>query len=226
MWNTEELNMKHILIYGDSNTFGCNPKASDGKDPNENLRYEPENRWPYILRKSLSPDYEVIDEGLPGRTAALDEPFKPFRKGIDTFVAIAQSHYPVDLLIFLLGVNDLKFAFHETDVQKSMEALLQVALNPYNWDRQPVQEILLIAPPPLAEPISGSCFYGMFREEHVEFSQKVAPLYKELADAYHCHFMDAGAFIEASPIDCVHFTREGHHVLAEEVEKKIKEILE
>ncbi|MBQ8306155.1 MAG: hypothetical protein IJX90_08070 [Blautia sp.] len=217
--------MKHILIYGDSNTFGCNPAASDGKDPNENLRYEPENRWPYILRDKLGVDYEVIDEGLPGRTAALDEPFKPFRKGTGTFVAIAQSHYPVDLLIFLLGVNDLKFAFHEQDVQKSMEALLQIAMNPFTWDRQSVPKILLIAPPALADPIRESCFYGMFREEHVAMSKKVAPLYKDLAEEYGCEFMDAGTIIEASPIDCVHFTREGHHVLAEAVEKRIREIL-
>lgn len=218
--------MKTILIYGDSNTFGCNPAASDGKDPNENLRYEKENRWPNILKDILGSKYEIVDEGLPGRTAALDEPFKPFRKGINTFVAIAQSHYPVDLLIFLLGTNDLKFAFHEQDVQKSMEALLCVALNPYNWDRQPVPKILLIAPTPIAEPVSESCFYGMFREEHVAISKKVAPLYRELAEQYGCYYLDAGALIEASPIDCVHFTREGHHVLAKAVADIVSEIME
>ena len=214
--------MIHILIYGDSNTFGCNPAASSGADPEEPFRYEKESRWPECLKKELGPGWEVIAEGLPGRTAALDEPFKPYRKGSLTFTAIVRSHYPVDLLIFMLGTNDLKFSHTPEYVAKSMEVLLEMAYNPYSWERQKCPRVLLIAPPKLSENIRSSCFYGMFTEESVQISGRIGKLYKKLAEKWKCDFLDAAEFVKASPVDCVHLEREGHKILAKAVAEKIK----
>ena len=58
--------MKTILCYGDSNTWGW--------DPISESRFDKDVRWPGVLRKALGDDYEVISEGLPGRTTIWTDP--------------------------------------------------------------------------------------------------------------------------------------------------------
>ena len=58
--------MKRILCYGDSNTWGYVP-SSDA------VRYPTTIRYPRVLQTLLGNDYEVIEEGLPGRTMISDD---------------------------------------------------------------------------------------------------------------------------------------------------------
>jgi lysophospholipase L1-like esterase len=52
--------MKRILCYGDSNTWGYDPVSKD--------RLDRDTRWPRALRVALASGYEIIEEGLGGRT--------------------------------------------------------------------------------------------------------------------------------------------------------------
>ena len=70
--------MKNIICYGDSNTFGYNPKNSS--------RYDENARWTAILQKNLDSEYEVINEGMPNRTGFVDNP-----EGV---LFSAQKHFP------------------------------------------------------------------------------------------------------------------------------------
>ena len=54
--------MKHILCYGDSNTFGTDP-IHGGRHPDD-------VRWTGVLQKLLGSDYRVIEEA-----AAEEQPF-------------------------------------------------------------------------------------------------------------------------------------------------------
>ena len=58
--------MKRILCFGDSNTWGYVP-SSDAE------RYPASIRYPRVLQDKLGKDYEVIEEGLPGRTMISDD---------------------------------------------------------------------------------------------------------------------------------------------------------
>ena len=58
---------KTILAFGDSNTFGTPPMLD--RDSN-NSRYEEDIRWPMVMQKYLDPYWQVIEEGLPGRTTS------------------------------------------------------------------------------------------------------------------------------------------------------------
>ena len=52
-----------IVTYGDSITYGWAP------NPNPpSTRYDFEDRWPGALQKALGSNYQVIEEGLDGRT--------------------------------------------------------------------------------------------------------------------------------------------------------------
>ena len=63
--------MKTILCYGDPNTYGSKPIDIDMLETpfvSTSYRFSKEKRWTGILQKELGNEYEVIEEGLNGRT--------------------------------------------------------------------------------------------------------------------------------------------------------------
>ena len=60
--------MKRILCFGDSNTWGYDPATQD--------RFDRATRWPGVLREQLGTGYEVIEEGLNGRTTVWNDPIE------------------------------------------------------------------------------------------------------------------------------------------------------
>ena len=207
---------KRILCYGDSNTWGAIP----GGD--ETTRYTENVRWTGVLQSVLGNDYRIIEEGYCGRTTVFDDVVENRVNGLTYFAQCIASQSPLDLIIIMLGTNDLKFSHTPEYVAKSMEVLLEMAYNPYSWERQKCPRVLLIAPPKLSENIRSSCFCGMFTEESVQISGRIGKLYKKLAEKWECDFLDAAEFVKASPVDCVHLEREGHKILAKAVAEKIK----
>ena len=73
--------MKTIVCYGDSNTFGTNPAFTG--EINSPFRWGKEVRWTGKLQKLLGEEYNVIEEGLGGRTTAWEmdwrESFRYYR---------------------------------------------------------------------------------------------------------------------------------------------------
>ena len=96
--------MKSILCYGDSNTWGCIPLP--GLDPAS--RFPPATRWPGVLRRELGDGYWIVEAGLNGRTTVWDDPLEPHRNGRKLLLPTLLTHQPLDLVIIMLGTNDLK----------------------------------------------------------------------------------------------------------------------
>ena len=92
--------MAVILCFGDSLTFGFDP-ATGG-------RFAPPDRWPEVMASELGPEHTVITEALPGRTTVFDSPYAQARSGKELLAPILESHAPVDLVILMLGTNDLQ----------------------------------------------------------------------------------------------------------------------
>jgi lysophospholipase L1-like esterase len=224
--------MKTILCYGDSNTHGCNPECDirdwtfPGPD-NPPMRYERWQRWTGVLAEILGSDYYVIEEGLPGRTTVYEDAILPFRCGKDYIIPCLLSHCPIDLLVIMLGTNDVKALYSpsEITIATGFEEFLKVVLNPAHWDSDPAGKVLLVAPPPIRENIADSIFYGMVNENSVRLSRKLGNLYQNIAQIYKCAFLDAGDYIQTSEVDCIHMTVESHKILAEAIGAKIKMIL-
>jgi lysophospholipase L1-like esterase len=95
--------MKTVICFGDSNTWGADPAGGP--------RYSMEQRWGSILRKELGSGYYIIEEGLCGRTTVWDDPIEGYKSGKQYIIPCIDSHSPVDLVIILLGTNDLKKRF-------------------------------------------------------------------------------------------------------------------
>ena len=107
--------MKKILIYGDSNVWGDN--FITGK------RIPDENQWVNILRDNLGSEYQIFQEGLPGRIAGNEDRTKPYKNGKDTFMSIFRTNAPVDTLVIALGTNDLQLKYNKSS-QKIINDLL------------------------------------------------------------------------------------------------------
>lgn len=211
--------MKRIFCYGDSNTFGHDPK--DGSRLAE--------RWPKVLSSLLGSEYEIIEAGLCGRTSAFDDPFTEGMNGRAALAPTLWSAQPVDLVIIMLGTNDLQLKHHLSpeEIAGGVETLLKFTENPEAWDKKNAKT-LLISPIHLDPNIGnspmgfGDIFGGI---ETYQKSLALAPLLKALAEKYHVHFMNAADYAEPSPIDCLHMDEENHHKLAVAIEQKIHTIL-
>lgn len=96
--------MKNILFFGDSNTYGYKPDKSG--------RYDYDVRWTGRIANLLGNEYNIIEEGLCGRTTIFPDAVRDARKGIDLIGVVVESHKPVDVIAIMLGTNDCKTEFH------------------------------------------------------------------------------------------------------------------
>ena len=76
--------MNKILAYGDSNTWGFDPRTKD--------RYDKATRWTGILQ-SRCKDAMIVEEGLNGRTTVFDDPTRPGRNGLETLLSGPDSPF-------------------------------------------------------------------------------------------------------------------------------------
>ncbi|MDY3729171.1 MAG: GDSL-type esterase/lipase family protein [Candidatus Choladocola sp.] len=221
--------MKRILCYGDSNTHGCNPAwvAEWEDDLSKGVRFSKEERWTGILQEKLGGEYEIIEEGLPGRTTVFADPVYPYFDGRATVLPVILSQSPIDLVVLMLGTNDLKVTFTPSEdvAARAMEELLKVLMNPYIWEHRKVPKILIVSPVSIRDNIADSHFWGMYDLESVRLSKELARIYEPLSKRYGCEFMDAAQYAEASLLDSIHMDAENHEKLAEALCQKIKEIL-
>jgi lysophospholipase L1-like esterase len=213
--------MKNILCYGDSNTWGCKPIKTMGIIE----RFEPEVRWTGVLSRQLGDGFNVIEEGLNGRTTVHDDPIDGVHKnGRPYLLPCLETHVPLDLVIIMLGTNDLKsrFALSAFDVASGLKPLLETVatIAPKNGGKKP--ETLVVAPPPLARL---SLLADMF-EGGSDKSNQLASYYETLAGLFGSHFLDAAKVVTSSDIDGIHFDPDQHRALGEVIAAKVRGIFD
>ena len=214
--------MKRILCYGDSNTWGHNPEPCGN-----NFRYGDNERWTGVLQRMLDGQAKIIEEGLCGRTIMYDDPVAD-RNGSRFLNCCIQSHQPLDLVIFMLGTNDIRHIFTPSvkEIAMGMDNLVKMVRNPQAYWVGKVPEVLVIVPAPVRDEIAGSEFYGMYDEESVRKSKALGKEYEKIfADVSGVTLLDAGTVAEVSVKDCIHLTGEGHRALGEAAAERVKKIL-
>lgn len=210
--------MPVVMCFGDSNTHGTPPIV----DLAVYGRFGPGVRWPSRVGQALG--CEVIEEGLPGRTAMFDDPIMGAHMNGQAGLKMAlESHGPLDVLVLMLGTNDVKTRFTATPqaVLGGIASLLDIAQHRVMQDRHGGFRILLICPAPVVEvgPIKDEFWGGATR------SQALPPLYQTLAQARGIEYLDAGQVIAVSPLDGVHFDEAEHAKLADAVTAKVRGML-
>ncbi len=214
---------KTILCYGDSNTWGHNPRTLE--------RYGIQERWPGVLRHELAraqpggkaaAAYQVIEEGLCGRTTVFADPFDVALDGRAYLGPCLRSHRPLDLVILMLGTNDLKTRFSAAagDIAWGAGLLVDIVQKSLCGRRNGAPAVLLIAPPPIGTPPDPESWL-----RGAEKSRKFAVEFGRIAELYRCHFLDAGQVIESSAVDGVHLEGAAHAGLGRAVAERVRAIL-
>jgi lysophospholipase L1-like esterase len=210
--------MRSILCYGDSNTHGQIP----GGSPLD--RYRQSERWPGVMGRELGSDWWVIEEGLSGRTTVRDDPIEGAHKNGRTYLKpCLQSHAPLDLIIIMLGTNDLKSRFGQppSEVAMGIGCLIYdiKELAPGRGGKVP--EIMVVSPPPMLDDVKEwePVFSGA-----VEKSKKLALAFEVIADSLEVHFFDAGSVAVCDPLDGFHIGLEAHRALGVALAREVESI--
>lgn len=210
--------MKTILCYGDSLTWGYSAELQG--------RHAYEDRWPSVLQAELGTAARVIPEGLNGRTTAYDDHLADAdRNGVRTLPTILATHEPLDLIIILLGTNDLKpfICGHAIGIKQGMDRLVQLVRGHAYFFNAPPPPILLVSPPPLCETDNAD-FAAMF-EGGVAESKKIAEAYRQIADLYQCAFFDAGTVARTTPLDGIHLDAENTRAVGKALAPVVRKLL-
>jgi lysophospholipase L1-like esterase len=208
--------MFEVLCYGDSNTWGADPQSKG--------RFGRDERWPGILQKALGNKYHVIEEGLGGRTTVWDDPIEGYHKNGATYlIPCLETHQPLDLVIIMLGTNDLKkrFSVPAIDVAHGAGVLVNIVNRSTCGRGGRAPKTLLLAPPPLGKLTE---LAEMF-EDGAEKSRKFSEHFRTVAKEQGCEFFDASTVMRSSDIDGIHLEKEAHKALGQAVAKIVKNIL-
>ncbi len=203
--------MKNILCYGDSNTWGAIPGTL--------ARHPQDVRWTGVMAKELGQNYHVIEDGINGRRTIWDDPQNLCRNGLDSLGYALYRAKPLDLVILMLGTNDL----NHTDAEGYYEGISVVAKRillanecyPGTSDVFPEKTGLL-----LVSPIE-LCSHMQKYEESVKFAVYTERLAGELGIPW----LNAAEFAKPSEADGCHMDAESHLKLGKAIAAKVKEIM-
>lgn len=210
--------MKRILCFGDSNTWGY---ADSGQTAFQVKRYPEQCRWPCVAGSVLGDGFEILEEGLNGRSTNFSVPTPEGHNGLVYLEEHLADLLPVDAAVVALGINDL----HPDrcgDVQASREAMAAIL------DRLKaagIPHVILVLPALLNERICWPPYQGDASPQGaVARSRELHEAYRTLAAERGLPTVDAAVMARAGE-DGLHLTRESHVRLGRAVAAKLAETL-
>lgn len=208
--------MYTILCFGDSNTWGY--------DPGKGTRYPLESTWPYVMEESLSKTCRVSVDALNGRTTGVDDPTWLDRNGLKQLPVCLESNEPVDLIIIMLGTNDLKYRLKlsSREIASNIGNLIRVCQNSKFSGSKEDRKILVVSPSPITKEdgFPNNEFKGGIAKSH-----KLAAKLKQIADDLKCEFFDTSGLVSLSEKDGVHFTSQDHSRFGTQMAEVVRKIL-
>jgi lysophospholipase L1-like esterase len=216
--------MKTILCYGDSNTWGYDPVASAGTP--YAIRHPHDVRWTGVLARELGEGHRVIEEGMNGRTTVLDDPVIQHRNGRTYLPACLESHKPIDLVVLMLGTNDLKVMYNMPagEIAAGAGQLVKLIKQSECGPKAGPPRVLLVCPalvgdfsraPDIAEKFVGA----------LEKTQRFPALYEAIAQQYGCAFLNIQPHAKASEWDGLHFEADQHASIGLGIGEAVKRVL-
>jgi lysophospholipase L1-like esterase len=190
--------MRTIVCYGDSNTWGYVP-GSNGE------RFPPEARWPVRLGAALGGGFDVVAEGLSGRTATVERPDSEGRNGLPYLLPCLLSHAPVDLVVVYLGTNDVNFV-EDDRVAWCVARLVAVIRVSEAAPGRRAPAVLVVCPPPFA-------------------GHRLGPSFAEMCAQLGCELLDLDGVASYTEFDPEHLDADAHAAVAAAVEGHVRRML-
>jgi lysophospholipase L1-like esterase len=191
--------MRTIVCFGDSNTWGYVP-GSEGE------RLPREARWPVQLGVALGAEFEVVAEGLSGRTATAERPDSEGRNGLPYLLPCLLSHAPDNLLFIFLGTNDVNFV-DDDRVARCVGRLVRLARASEAGPDRGAPEVLVVCPPP---------FDG----------HRLGPTFAETCAELGAPLLDLDGVVSYTGFDVEHLDAQGHAAVAAAVEERVRRLLD
>lgn len=209
-----------ILCYGDSNTWGYISGSDHQRYPND--------RWTKVLAKILGEGFEIIEEGLNSRTLISNDlrPGKEGKNGYEYLIPCLDTHDPIDLVILMLGTNELKYTYDKTseEIGEMLEEFfVRIILNRKSQLKNCYPQLLIVTPPIVNEN-QEYCKENNKYLGATNKSKELDGIYKKIAQKYNCYFLSNHGL--ETGIDGVHLTKDSHKKLANKLAKKILKVVQ
>ena len=212
--------MHHVLVYGDSLTWGI--------VPNTRKRFPFHERWSGILENKLSElghRVRISENCINGRRTVWEDPFKPGRNGLQGLAQCIEMHSPLALVILMLGTNDFQFSHPHNNAWSAAQGIVtlvnEIRRAPIE-PGMPVPAILVVCPPPICSP------QGVLAEKFSGAEQRCAGLtdaYRAVSSDLGCHFFDAASVTSSSRVDGIHLDADQHLALGTALVDVVRPIL-
>ncbi len=209
--------MKTIMFFGDSLTWGYDAVSTG--------RFPADVRFTGLISQRFL-DCRIIEEGLKGRTNALDDCLELDRNGSKVLPMLLCTHDPIDIFVIMLGTNDTKRKFRNSaiEIAKALERNIRTVQSPQMWDGRKVPKILIVCPPGVTTDYVGDAMEGYFDEESVKVSGQLDKEYRKVAETFGCEYLNAMKVTGPCKEDGVHLDKEGHRKLADALEVKLRQM--
>lgn len=210
------MDKKRVLCFGDSNTYGF--------DPVTRSRYDDAHRWPAVLQQLIGESYEVISEGLPGRTSDFANPGEEMIHGFHYFRPCVFSHLPIDTLILMLGTNDCTYTTDPAAVAAGIRKIAFMATRAPIWSDKKNKKILLVCPCAINRGLP-TAEGDEALDAQIRCSVQLSESLKQLAEGLKIEFFDANTVARVGGIaDQLHLDPESHVSLGKALAEKFLEM--
>jgi lysophospholipase L1-like esterase len=164
-----------------------------------------------------NPEYWVVEEGQCGRTSCRDDPVEGDRNGLRHLIPILESHKPIDIVVIVLGTNDLKQRFRPSpfDIAGGVKRAALAALDSRTGPGDAAPRVLMVCPPPVADSPGFRMKFGDMFGGCAELSRRLPPYFSQAAKECGAAWFDSGGVIKSSQADGIHWEKEEHRKLAE-----------
>jgi lysophospholipase L1-like esterase len=197
--------VQHVLVYGDSLTWGIVPHTRK--------RLPFDERWPGVLEnklKELGYSFRIIEDCLNGRRTVWEDPFKPGRNGLAGLAQCMERNSPLALVIVMLGTNDFQFSHPHNNAWSAAQGIASLV---HEIKKAPIEPGMTIPPILVICPPAITSTQGVLVDKFSGAEKRCAGL----ADAYAavcsdlgCHFFDSASAIAGSGADGIHLDAEQH----------------
>ena len=215
--------MTTILCFGDSNTWGFDPAFITAPFPR---RHPIGVRWTSLLAQELGADFRVIEEGQNGRTTVHEDPLNVARNGKEYLPACLESHKPLDIVVMMLGTNDLKSYYNlpAGEIANGAGILARMILGSNAGPDNKPPKLLLVCPPKIGD-LSHLPDLNAKIPDGIARSTQFPRYYEALASALGCAYLNSQEVVETSPLDGIHLEAGEQPKLAAAIAKKIREMV-
>lgn len=209
-----------ILCFGDSNTHGTRAM----RRIEDRRRFKKAERWPGAMAAALDDGWDVIAEGHPGRNTVFDDPIGGAHKnGLTVLPSLLESHRPIDLVIVMLGTNDLqaRFSVPASDIVIGIERLVTLIKQSDAGPEKTATKVLIVSPVPVEE-------VGFLAEMFVGGAAKsrALPRYiQEMAVRQGTGFLDLAPVASVDMVDGIHLSAEGQAAIGVAMAGAVRDVL-